>query len=298
MRCADFTSPSSSRCAVGCRDSASRSPVAQVPADRRSVAGLRRLAAEHRRLVQPRLRLFESRTGKRRSPFRSAPDNNIEPGGPDQGQPTYFFPRRNRFMFRVRVPKDFGTKEIVWTVTTQGQDAEGVRHAEAGLLLDDTAIMSNIGAGGALEHVARHGREQSAGADARSRRRPSRRKSASRSRWPRATDDGKPNKRNMPEMRGGNYSLPQSANGLRLSFFVYRGPGDDRHLRSARRPKCGRTRATAATRHGRAAGEPADSAGNKWTASHLREPGTYVLRALAHDGGLLHSQDVTFVVSK
>ena len=26
------------------------------------------------------------------------PDNNIEPGGPDQGQPTWFLPRRNRFL--------------------------------------------------------------------------------------------------------------------------------------------------------------------------------------------------------
>src|ERR1700739_3683660 len=46
------------------------------------------------------------------------PENNIEPGGPDQGQPTHFFPRRNRFVFRVRVPKDFGTQDVVWTLTT------------------------------------------------------------------------------------------------------------------------------------------------------------------------------------
>ena len=38
------------------------------------------------------------------------PSNNIEPGGPDQGQPTRFFPRRNKFIFKVRVPKDFGNK--------------------------------------------------------------------------------------------------------------------------------------------------------------------------------------------
>src|SRR5579862_7257946 len=42
------------------------------------------------------------------------PDNNIEPGGPDQGQPTHFYPRRNPFLFTVRVPKDFG-KELIWT---------------------------------------------------------------------------------------------------------------------------------------------------------------------------------------
>ena len=47
--------------------------------------------------------------------------NSIEPGGPDQGQPTHFYPRRNRFVFRVRVPADFGDQELVWTLTAHGQ---------------------------------------------------------------------------------------------------------------------------------------------------------------------------------
>src|SRR5688572_4497345 len=49
------------------------------------------------------------------------PDNNVEPGGPDQGQPTHLLPRRNRFAFRIKVPKDFGNKELVWTLTTNGK---------------------------------------------------------------------------------------------------------------------------------------------------------------------------------
>src|SRR5438132_13643538 len=44
------------------------------------------------------------------------PENNVQPGGPDQGQPTRFQPRRNRFIFSIRVPKDFGQKELVWTL--------------------------------------------------------------------------------------------------------------------------------------------------------------------------------------
>ena len=36
------------------------------------------------------------------------PDNSIDPGGPDHGQPTYFLPRRSRFVFKIRVPADFG----------------------------------------------------------------------------------------------------------------------------------------------------------------------------------------------
>src|SRR5688500_13266452 len=39
------------------------------------------------------------------------PDNNIQPGGPALGQPTHFQPRRNRFMFRVRVPQTFTLKD-------------------------------------------------------------------------------------------------------------------------------------------------------------------------------------------
>ena len=49
------------------------------------------------------------------------PDNNFSPGPADQGQPTHFLPRRNRFIFRVKVPRDFGNKELVWTLTSQGK---------------------------------------------------------------------------------------------------------------------------------------------------------------------------------
>src|SRR3977135_1854999 len=30
------------------------------------------------------------------------PENGFSPGGADQGQPTHFLPRRNRFVFRVK----------------------------------------------------------------------------------------------------------------------------------------------------------------------------------------------------
>src|SRR5579875_2287086 len=49
------------------------------------------------------------------------PGNNIQPFGPDQGQPTHFYPRRNRFTFWVNVPKDFGEQELVWSLTTHGK---------------------------------------------------------------------------------------------------------------------------------------------------------------------------------
>ena len=76
--------------------------------------------------------------------------NTMDPGGPDQGQPTNFFPRRNRFVFKVHVPKDFGTKEIVWTLTSKGRTEKAYGTLKNDYVLDDTVIMSNIGAGGAL----------------------------------------------------------------------------------------------------------------------------------------------------
>jgi hypothetical protein len=49
-------------------------------------------------------------------------DNRFEPGEPDRGQPTHFYNRRQQFMFKVRVPKDWGDKkDLVWTLTSHGR---------------------------------------------------------------------------------------------------------------------------------------------------------------------------------
>jgi hypothetical protein len=49
------------------------------------------------------------------------PENAIEPGDPNQGQPTQFQPRRHWGVFAVRVPKDFGDKKVVWTLRIRGE---------------------------------------------------------------------------------------------------------------------------------------------------------------------------------
>jgi hypothetical protein len=49
------------------------------------------------------------------------PENRIEPGGPDQGQPSHFYPRRQEFVFKVKVPKDWGDKDLVWTLQSHGK---------------------------------------------------------------------------------------------------------------------------------------------------------------------------------
>jgi hypothetical protein len=48
------------------------------------------------------------------------PDNFIEPGNQNQGQPTEFHPRRHWGVFAVRVPADFGDKKVTWTVRFRG----------------------------------------------------------------------------------------------------------------------------------------------------------------------------------
>jgi hypothetical protein len=49
------------------------------------------------------------------------PDNRIEPSGPDYGQPTFFYPGRQHGVFAIKVPKDFGTQKLTWTLTANGQ---------------------------------------------------------------------------------------------------------------------------------------------------------------------------------
>jgi hypothetical protein len=50
------------------------------------------------------------------------PNNRIEPGGPDLGQPTLFLPGRQYGMFTIRVPKDFSAQQrLTWTLTVNGQ---------------------------------------------------------------------------------------------------------------------------------------------------------------------------------
>src|SRR5215813_1235253 len=73
------------------------------------------------------------------------PENSIEPGGPDQGQPTHFFPRRNPFLFTVRVPKDFGKKELVWTITTNGQTEHAYASLNKDYAIDKQVMSTEIG---------------------------------------------------------------------------------------------------------------------------------------------------------
>ena len=54
------------------------------------------------------------------------PENKIEPGAADRGQPTYFYTRTHRMGFSVTVPADWGKKELTWTLTAHGKTEKAV----------------------------------------------------------------------------------------------------------------------------------------------------------------------------
>jgi hypothetical protein len=223
------------------------------------------------------------------------PANNIEPGGPDQGQPTHFLPRRNRFLFRVRVPVDFGDREIVWTLTSpNGETKTAYATLHPDYFIDDLVLQRNNGAPAAnellinkapvLEVEGETSREVDVG-------RPLNLTVS-------FSDDGLLTPTGLPPTdpaRPGRVTK-NAARGLRLAWFVYRGAGDVTFD-----PE--QFRVWEDTREGSnspwAPGwkVPSPPADGKWvTLATFSEPGTYVLRCLAHDGGLTTHKDITFVV--
>ena len=81
------------------------------------------------------------------------PDNRFEPGDPDRGQPTFFYPRRQRIIFRVRVPADWGDRELVWTVTAHGRTDRAVGWLVPEQIIDEQVIAMNRAGGGVPEMV-------------------------------------------------------------------------------------------------------------------------------------------------
>ena len=75
--------------------------------------------------------------------------NSFSPGPADRGQPTHFLPRRNRFVFKVRVPADWGDKELVWTLTTNGVTESAYASLRPDYIVDNMVFMSETGALGA-----------------------------------------------------------------------------------------------------------------------------------------------------
>ena len=58
-------------------------------------------------------------------------NNRMEPGPPDQGQPTHFLPQRQWGFFTVTVPPNFGTQKLTWTIVVNGQATAVPAHLDA-----------------------------------------------------------------------------------------------------------------------------------------------------------------------
>ena len=64
---------------------------------------------------------YYNRNSKEALDIPVGPNNRVEPGPADQGQPTHFETGRQWGVFVVKVPRDFGTKTITWTIVSNGE---------------------------------------------------------------------------------------------------------------------------------------------------------------------------------
>ena len=225
-------------------------------------------------------------------------NNRIEPGGPDYGQPTYFYPRRNRFIFKVRVPADFGEKELVWTVTSNGVTERAYGSLLIDYFTDDTVIMNNKGAGGG----------GGGGYELEGNHPPELRVDGSLTRNVKvgetlqlaayASDDGIPEPRALPPIPFQFRVTPDSASGLWVSWFVYRGEGADVKISPKQISVWEDVRDGTNSPWSSGWGAPPAPPDDQWKASAtFSTAGTYVIRAWADDGGLMTYEDITVVVA-
>ena len=226
------------------------------------------------------------------------PGNTIEPGGPDRGQPTRFLPRRNRFVFRVRVPADFGTRELVWTLTTNGKTERAYATLKPDYYIDDDVIMANNGAAGmgGADPALKGNKAPVLTVEGPATRTAKVGEVVTLSAT--ASDDRIPRPRPMPPLNPGIASrfTVDSATGLRLSWFVYRGKGKVSFDPTQTKVwEDTRDNANSPWSYGwRTPPVPTDG---RWVVrATFSEPGTYVLRCQAHDGGLATTRDLTIVV--
>jgi hypothetical protein len=64
---------------------------------------------------------YFNRNSKETIDIPIGPNNRVQPGAADQGQPTHFEVGRQWGVFVIKVPKDFGTKAVTWTIGANGE---------------------------------------------------------------------------------------------------------------------------------------------------------------------------------
>jgi hypothetical protein len=204
------------------------------------------------------------------------PDNNIEPGG-DLGQPTHFYPRRQRFVFRVTVPKDWDKQQkLVWTLTSHGRTDQAKAWLQPEWELNDEVISENNG-GGVLE--ASNEPPSITGSPAQTITLPE-----TVTLTVTAQDDGipKPRPRTTTPSPSADPNVnpepPRRDRGVQIKWIVYRGPGKVKFD-----PDTGPY----------IYGKPATLSSKV----SFGAPGTYELRAIASDGQLSSTHNVTVTVN-
>ncbi len=74
------------------------------------------------------------------------PDNRIEPGGPDMGQPTHFLPGRNVGVFVVTVPREFTPQQkLTWTIVANGQTTRIPLHTKLDYIISPFGEDATVG---------------------------------------------------------------------------------------------------------------------------------------------------------
>ena len=257
------------------------------------------------------------------------PDNGFNLGNPDLGQPTHFLPRRNRFIFRVPAPKSFTDKdELIWTLTTKGKTEKAYATLRTDYKLDTVTKMSETGALGAGTSSPEVRGNQPPVVKVQGEKKLSAKVGQPLTLTTLVTDDGIP-KRRLPGLSGAAVSnagsrrdITQTAEGsqnpvvanrltappirvtvgknvgLHLGWFLYRGPAavtfDPEQISVWEDTRAGANSPWAPIWI--APDMPAD--GKVVAKVTFSEPGTYVLRARADDGGLTGDDEITVTVTK
>jgi hypothetical protein len=229
---------------------------------------------------------YFNRNWKQEFAIPSGPDNKVEGvegGGADDGQPTYFLPRRQRFVYRVRVPADFGKKEVVWTITANGRTERGFGNLLPAQEITERVIMTNGNFNPGLDDPNKPPSITIANVQAAKAGVPVKLTAS-------VSDDGLPKPRvapsapKAPATTGGQVNFGGQVDrsgdarprGLRISWFEYSGPGRVAFDESGPIP----------VTNGQAA-----------TTVRFALPGTYRLIATANDGALSTRTELVVTVA-
>lgn len=231
----------------------------------------------------------------------------LDPSMADQGQPAHFYPRRNPFLFTVNVPADFGDKEWVWTLTTQGQTKRAYGLLSSDYRMDPQVMSTEVGGNfGSLDDRLRTNMPPELTVEGDQRR--SVRAGEPLTLVTFANDpDNYPPRRNRsgtPRTLDELYRTPrgatvQGAPGLRMSWMVYRGPAQHVAFAPTQMKTWMDSRVWANSPWSPPLSIPEPPADGKWVAEvTFEEPGNYVLRAVASDGSRFTYVNVIVTVTE